>query len=143
MRRIGRSILLLALFMVACAGTGPNVIHVQASPMGVIAKQVEINDKFLEKNLTFGDVSIKPLDAANSFEAQVSLTNESLKDLAFEYRFMWYDVRGYDLSNITSWIPAVVGGKETKGFRSAAPGSNAAGFKFMVRMPHPVTSTGA
>jgi uncharacterized protein YcfL len=104
---------------------------------------VEINDKFLEKNLSFGDVSIKPLDAANSFEAQVNLTNESLKDLAFEYRFMWYDIRGYDLSNITSWIPAVVGGKETKGFRSAAPGPNAAGFKFMVRMPHPVTSTGA
>jgi uncharacterized protein YcfL len=143
MRKIGGPVLILALFMVACAGTAPNIIHVQAGPMGVIAKDIEINDKYLERNLSFGDVSIKPLDTANSFEAQVNLTNESSRDLAFEYRFLWYDAHGYELSNITSWMPAVLGSKEVKGFRSVAPGSNATGFKFMVRMPHPVTSTGS
>jgi uncharacterized protein YcfL len=143
MRKIGRSFFILTLFMVACAGTAPNILHVQAGPMGVSAKHVEINDKFLERNMSFGDVSIKPLDAANSIEAQVMLKNESDRDLSFEYRFIWYDARGYEISGVTSWIPAALGGRESKGFRSASPGPNTAGFRLMVRNPHPVTDTGS
>ncbi len=143
MRKINRSFFILTLFAVACAGTAPNILNVQAGPMGVSARQIEINDKYLERNLSYGDVSIKPFDGANSFEAQVILKNESDRDLSFEYRFIWYDAHGYELSNMTSWLPAVLGGKESKGFRSAAPGANAAGFKLMVRNPHPVTDTGS
>jgi uncharacterized protein YcfL len=143
MRQINRSFCILILFAVACAGTAPNILNVQVGPMGVSAKQIEINDKYLERNLGYGEVSIRPLDAANSVEAQVNLKNESSNDLAFEYRFIWYDTRGYELSSITSWLPAVLGGKESKGFRSVAPGVNAAGFKLMVRMPHGVTDTGS
>jgi uncharacterized protein YcfL len=111
--------------------------------MGVSAKHIEINDKYLERNLSYGDVSIKPSDGANSFEAQVMLKNESDRDLSFEYRFMWYDALGYEISGVTSWIPAVLGAKESKGFRSASPGPKTAGFKLMVRNPHPVTDTGS
>jgi uncharacterized protein YcfL len=143
MRKIGRSFFVLTLFVVACAGTAPNILNVQAGPMGVSAKQIEINDKYLERNLSYGDVSIRPFDGANSFETQVMLKNESDRDLSFEYRFIWYDARGYEISGVTSWIPAVLGAKESKGFRSAAPGANAAGFKLMVRNPHPVTDTGS
>lgn len=143
MRKIGRFYFILTLFVVACAGTAPNILNVQAGPMGVSAKQIEINDKYLERNLSYGDVSIKPFDGANSFEAQVMLKNESDRDLSFEYRFIWYDARGYELSSMTSWLPTVLGGKESKGFRSTAPGANAAGFKLMVRNPHPVTDTGS
>jgi len=143
MRRISRSFFILAFFMVACAGAAPNILHVQAGPMGVSSKHLEINDKFLERNLSFGDVNIKPLDGTDLFEAQVFLKNESTNDLSFEYRFIWYDARGYEISNVSSWIPASLGGKESKGFRSAAPGPNAAGFRLMVRNPHPVTSTGS
>ena len=141
MRKISRFYFILTLFVVACAGTAPNILNVQAGPMGVSAKQIEINDKYLERNLSYGDVSIRPFDAANSFEAQVMLKNESDRDLSFEYRFIWYDARGYDLSGITSWLPAVLGSKESKGFLSTAPGANAAGFKLMVRMPHGVTES--
>jgi uncharacterized protein YcfL len=111
--------------------------------MGVSSKQVEINDKFLEKNMSFGDVSIKPLDGTNSFEAQVMLKNESERDLSFEYRFIWYDARGYEITAVTSWMPAMLGGRESRGFRSSSPGANAAGFRLMVRNPHPVTDTGS
>jgi len=141
MTKIGRSFLILTLFVVACAGTAPNILNVQAGPMGVSAKQIEINDKYLEHNLSYGDVSIKPFDG--SFEAQVLLKNESDRDLSFEYRFIWHDARGYEISVVTSWIPAVLGAKESKGFRSVTPGANAAGFKLMVRMPHGVTGTGS
>ena len=143
MRRIGRLCLILAVLAAACAGTAPNILHVQAGPMGVSAKQIEINDTYLERNLSFGDVSVKPLGAGNSFEAQVMLKNESTFDLSFEYRFIWYDGRGYEFSGMTSWMPSVLGGKESKGFRSTAPGPDAAGFRFMVRSPHPVTGTGS
>ena len=143
MRKINRSFFILTLFTVACAGTAPNILNVQAGPMGVSAKQIEINDRYLERNLSYGDVSIKPFEGANSFEAQVMLKNESDRDLSFEYRFIWHDVRGYEISGVTSWIPAALGARESKGFRSSSPGPNAAGFKLMVRNPHPVTDTGS
>jgi uncharacterized protein YcfL len=143
MKILCRAFIILSVFMVSCAGTAPNILHVQAGPMGVSSKKIEINDRYLENNLSYGEVSIKPLGAAYSFEAQVMLTNESMKDLAFEYRFIWYDANGYELSTITSWMPAVLGTKESKGFVSVSPSANAAGFKFMVRMPQPVTGTGS
>lgn len=143
MKKICVLFILLGMFAVSCAGTSPNILHVQAGPMGVSSKQIEINDKYLERNLIFSDVSINPLDKAGYFEAQVTLKNESMKDLAFEYRFIWYNTRGYEISNITSWMPAVLGSKESKGFRSASPGAEASGFRLMVRMPHPVTDTGS
>jgi len=143
MKILCRSVIILSIFMVSCAGTAPNILHVQAGPMGVSSKKIEINDKYLENNLSYGEVSIKPLGAAYSYEVQVVLKNESMKDLAFEYRFIWHDAKGYELSTITSWMPAVLGSKESKGFLSVSPSANATGFRFMVRMPHPVTDTGS
>jgi uncharacterized protein YcfL len=133
----------LLLFMTACAGTSPNILTVQAGPAGVSSKQVEINNSFLARTLTFGDVNVNPLGTGNSIEAQVLVTNESSSDVSFEYRFMWYDTKGFELSSSTSWIPAMLTGKEARGFKSVAPGPNAAGFKFMVRRPHPVTEAGS
>jgi uncharacterized protein YcfL len=141
-RRVGYP-LLLALLLAACAGTAPNILNVQAGPSGVSYKNIEINDKFLARQLTFGDVSVKPLEAGGSIEAQVLIKNESDRDVVFEYRFLWHDASGYEITSVTSWMPATLTGKETRGFKSTAPGPNAAGFKLMVRGPHPVTSTGS
>ena len=133
----------LLLVLTACVGTSPNILNVQAGPAGVSSKQVEINDSFLARTLTFGDVSVNPLGAGNSIEAQVLVKNESSRDVTFEYRFMWYDVKGFELSSATAWIPGMLTGNEARGFKSVAPGPNAAGFKFMVRKPHPVTEAGS
>lgn len=132
---------LLAVLVLACAGAAPNILNVQAGPMGVISRQIEINDRFIERNISFGEVSIKPLDSAGMFEAQVILSNISERDVAFEYRFIWYDVRGFELSQVTSWLPAVLGAKEARGFRSTNPNAAATSFKLMVRNPQPVTPT--
>jgi uncharacterized protein YcfL len=133
---------LLLFFLAACAGTSPNILNVQASSAGVSSKQVEINDAFLARTLTFGDVNVKPLGTGNEIEAQVLVKNESSRDVTFEYRFMWYDMKGFELSSATSWIPATLTGREARGFKSVSPGLNAAGFKFMIRKPHPVTEAG-
>lgn len=136
-------LIVLALLCVSCAGSAPNILNVQVGPMGIRNQNVEVNDKFLKRNLSFGDVSLRPLGQGNDFEAQVMLKNESKRDLSFEYRFMWYDAEGYELSSLTAWIPVRLGAKEPKGFRSPSPGPNAASFKFMVRKPHPLTDSGS
>ena len=136
-------LIVLALLCFSCAGSAPNILSVKAGPMGISNQNVEINDRFLERNLSFGDVNIRPLNQESDFEAQVMLTNESKRDLSFEYRFIWYDMQGYELSSLTAWIPVRMGAKESKGFRSPSPGPNAASFKLMVRKPHPLTDTGS
>ncbi len=136
-------LVLIAVMVFACAGTAPNILSVQAGPAGVSSRQIEINDRFIERTVSFGEVSIKPLAAAGMYEAQVNLANGSDRDVAFEYRFIWYDAQGFELSQVTSWLPAVLGAKEAKWFRSSAPAPDVASFKLMVRKPHPVTSTGS
>lgn len=143
MKRHGSVLMVLAVLVTACAGTAPNILHVQAGPAGVSSRQVEINDRFIERTAGFGEVAVKSLDAVGLYEARVVLVNDSGRDAAFEYRFIWYDAQGFELPQVTSWLPAALGAGETKGFRSASPGPGAASFKLMVRRPHPVTPTGS
>ena len=143
MLSLKRYVWLILLFMVGCAGTAPNILHVQAGPGGLSSKNEEINDASLSKKLTFGEVSIRPLQLGSSMEAQVIIQNTSKRDIVFEYRFMWYDAAGFELSAVTSWIPAFLTGKEARGFKSTAPGPNATNFKIMVRRPHSITDTGS
>lgn len=133
----------LMFLLTACAGTAPNVLNVQAGPDGVSAKQVEVHDMFLARTISIGDVSVQALDSGNAIEAQVLVRNASSRDVPFEYRFMWYDSKGFEISSATAWLPASLGGKETRGFKSAAPARNAAGFRFAVRKPHPVNEAGS
>ncbi|HNY65089.1 MAG TPA: DUF1425 domain-containing protein [Deltaproteobacteria bacterium] len=134
---------LLALLLAGCAGTAPNVLHVQAGPGGLSSSNVEINDKWLARSLRFGEVSVRPLGLGSSMEAQVMVTNSGSGEAYFEYRFLWYDAAGFETSTVTNWIPASLGGRESRGFKSTAPGPNATSFKFMIRKEHPVTSTGS
>lgn len=134
---------LVALLLAACATTAPNILHVQAGPGGLSSKKIEVNDGSLSRKLAFGEVSIRPLDLGSSMEVQVIIENTSKRDVVFEYRFIWYDAAGFELSSVTSWIPASLSGREGRGFKSTAPGPNATNFKCMIRRPHPLTDTGS
>jgi len=135
--------LLIALLLAACAGTAPNIQHVLAGPGGLRAKKEEINDRLLARRLAFGEVSIRPLHLGASMEAQVMIRNTTSRDVMFEYRFIWYDASGFEISSLNSWIPAGLSGKEARGFVSTAPGPNAVSFRCMVRNLHPLTDTGS
>jgi len=143
MKRIGRIVLFpfMFLFIFSCAGTSPNILTVQAGPSGVSSKQIEVNDSLLARWLAVGDVILKPLSAGGSLEAQVLVKNLNDTDVSFEYRFLWYDASGMELSTNTAWIPSTLTGKETKGYKSVSPRPDAASFKFMMRTPHPVTES--
>lgn len=131
-----------ALLLFACTSTAPNILHVQAGPGGLSSKKEEINSKALARSLTFGEVSVRPLGLDSSMEAQVMIQNTASRDVFFEYRFLWYDASGFEVSSNTGWIPASLSAKESRPFKSAAPASNAASFDCMVRKMHPITHTG-
>jgi uncharacterized protein YcfL len=139
-RKIGLFPVLFFL-IVSCAGTAPNILTVQAGPSGISSKQVEVNDTLLARWLSVGDVQVQPLSVGGSLEAQVLVTNLNDTDVNFEYRFLWYDARGMELSTNTAWIPSTLTGKDTKGYKSVSPRSDATSFKFMMRMPHPLTES--
>jgi uncharacterized protein YcfL len=143
MKRGRRLVWLLALLLVACAGAAPNILHVQAGPGGLSSKKVEINNKWLARTLTFGEVTVRPLGGGASMEAQVNVQNVSSANEYFEYRFLWYDASGFEISTVTNWVPAFLAGGESRGFKTAAPDPNAVSFKFMIRPEQPVTSTGS
>ncbi len=135
--------LFIVLFLASCAGTAPNILQVQAGPGGLSSKKEEINDKWLARTLSFGEVSVRPLGLGSSMETQVIIQNQSSRDVEFEYRFVWYDAAGFEISSVTNWIPASLSGMEARGFKSTAPGPNAASFKCMMREMHSITDSGS
>ena len=143
MIRLRRYVWLIALLLVACAGTASNILHVQAGPGGLSSKKEEINDVSLSRSLVFGEVSVRPLGLGASMEAQVMIQNKSRRDVMFEYRIIWYDAAGFEISSAPIWIPTLLSGKESKGFKSTAPAPNATNFKCMIRRPHGLTDTGS
>jgi uncharacterized protein YcfL len=123
------------VFLGCAGGSAPNVLEVK--PSG--DKRVEINDTALAHKIAFGEVIRNPL--ASGLEAQVMLQNLTKRDVIFEYRFLWYDASGFELSSLTAWQPATLAAMEGKGFKSSAPSANAMDFKLMIRAPHPITDT--
>ncbi len=143
MARIARFFWLPVLILAACAGTGSNILHVQAGPGGLSSKNEEINDRSLARSVSFGEVSVRPLGLGSSMEAQIMIQNEGSGIVYFEYRILWYDAAGFELSSVTSWIPAVLSGKEARGFKSTAPGPDAVSFKCMIRKTRVISGTGS
>ncbi|HQP31202.1 MAG TPA: YcfL family protein [Deltaproteobacteria bacterium] len=135
MREIRSMAWLLVVLLFGCAaGSAPNILEVKQS--GV--KKVEINDSALDKAMTFGEVSLRTL--AQGVEAQVMIRNVTRRDVAFEYRFIWYDAQGIEVSSSTAWIPAILdAGLNIGVLKSTAPTATAVDFKLMVRSPRPLT----
>jgi len=126
---------LMVVLLFGCAtGSAPNILEVKQSGI----KKVEINDSMLDKTITFGQVSLRTL--AQGIEAQVMIQNLSRRDVRFEYRFIWYDAQGFEVSSTTAWIPALLsGGLSTGVLKSTAPTATAVDFKLMIRSPRPLT----
>ncbi|RLA99392.1 MAG: hypothetical protein DRG37_04820 [Deltaproteobacteria bacterium] len=141
-RIIKKSVVYLVLAaLAACITTASNILNVQTLKGGVISKKVEINDRILAKTLSFGKVALKYIDSEQRLMAQVLIQNRRSRDVSFEYKFIWYDENGFEISPITSWIPATLSAKESRGYTSVSPGPGAQGFKLLIRRPHALTGT--
>jgi uncharacterized protein YcfL len=134
MKKMHYLIWLSVLVLVGCArGTAPNIIEVKETG----EKKIVVNDTSLSKKLTFGEVNLRNI--GDGLEAQVIIQNATQRDVSFEYRFMWYDASGLEVSSLTAWIPSTLGGMEGRGFKSVSPSNHAVNFKLMIRKPHPIT----
>jgi uncharacterized protein YcfL len=117
------------LLIAGCGGVVTNILDARLDG----EKTVIINDGALNRQITFGEIRM------NGAEVQVELQNKARRDVNFEYRFIWYDSSGVEISTITNWNPAVLTGGETRGFKSTPPSEAASGYKMMIRSPHEIT----
>ncbi len=136
-------VFLVITVITGCATTASNILNVQTLKGGAISKQIEINDRVLAKTLSFDKVALKYIGSKQGLVAQVLIQNKRARDVSFEYKFIWYDEDGFEISPITSWIPATLSAKETRGYTSVSPGPGAKGFKLMIRRSHALTNTGS
>jgi len=123
------ALMVVLLFTAGCGGVVTNVMDAKLDG----SKNIIINDGSLNRQLTFGDFR------RNGAEVQVELINKTKRDISFEYRFIWYDSNGIEISSITNWNPSQLTGMESRGYRSTPPSDAAAGFKLMIRKSHPIT----
>ena len=79
-------------------------------------------------------------DAGGVMEVSVVLQSRVKKPLNFEYKFVWLDDDGFEVTDTTAhWKPEIIQGFEhRKRIQGAAPGPRAKTFKLMVREPQPV-----
>ncbi len=117
------------LLFAGCGGVTTNIIDARLDGK----KTVIINDGALNRQITFGEIRI------NGAEVQVDLQNKTNRDVNFEFRFIWYDPSGVEISTITNWNPGLLSGGETRGFKSTQPSEAAVGYKLMIRRPHAIT----
>jgi uncharacterized protein YcfL len=117
------------LLIAGCGSVATNILDARLDEN----KTVIINDGALNRQITFGEIRI------NGAEVQVELQNKARRDVNFEYRFIWYDSSGVEISTITNWNPALLTGGETRGFKSTPPSEAAVGYKLMIRRPHAIT----
>jgi uncharacterized protein YcfL len=129
MKKNGLLFIVTCLILAGCGGVSTNIIDARLDGK----KTVIINDGALNRQITFGEIRM------NGAEVQVELQNKANRDVNFEYRFIWYDSSGVEISTITNWNPAVLTGGETRGFKSTPPSEAAVGYKMMIRRPHAIT----
>ncbi|MEA2102980.1 MAG: DUF1425 domain-containing protein [Thermodesulfobacteriota bacterium] len=137
LKQLGLSAMCLVM-VVACASTAANVLNVQAGPGGMSSKKVVINNRSLDRQLEFGEVSIKAVDDLST-KAQVMVRNKKKKQVNFQYRFIWYDASGFELSGPAAWIPAVIGARGTKALQASAPAPSAIRFSLFISPSNALT----
>jgi uncharacterized protein YcfL len=129
MLKKGMLLLLICILFEGCGGVVTNVMDAKLDG----TKNIIINDGGLNRQISFGEFK------KNGAEVQVELQNRTKRDVSFEYRFIWYDTNGIEMSTLTNWNPATLTGMESRGFKSTPPSDAAAGFKMMIRRPHAIT----
>jgi uncharacterized protein YcfL len=136
--------LLLALMATLSPGCAPattsNVavgVITEGEEGQVLEKDYIIKDKGLARRIEILDV--KTRFTGKFLEGLAMVHNRRKRTVDFEYRFAWYDEAGFPVeSNVSHWSPDRLYGKESKWIRALCPKPGAAGFKIMIRGPHPI-----
>ncbi len=102
-----------------------------------LEKDYIIKDKPLAKQIQVTDVKARYM--GDFLEGLAVVQNRRKYTVDFEYRFEWYDEKGYPVeSNVVHWTPDLLYGRESKWIKALCPKPKAKGFKVMIRRPNPV-----
>jgi len=73
-------------------------------------------------------------------QARAVLTNDTNKELKFEYKFVWLDTEGVPLDETDRpWRPAKLAGKDRMTVTGTAPFDRARRFQIQIRKPQEIT----
>ena len=131
------------LFAMVLTTTGcnraPNMLMGQETAAGGMATTLNVSNPRLQKKIEI-DVNAKSRRLNGNLEINVQLTNRTKKTRKFEYKFLWFDRDGFEISRSRgNWTPMVIDGRESMGVQGTAPIPEATSFKLQLRLPDPVS----
>jgi uncharacterized protein YcfL len=94
--------------------------------------QVTVNNPSLARDIAVTE--LKSVYAGDILRAAATVTSLTSSTLTLEYRFAWYDAKGWELEpEAGTWIPLVLYGKDSRQLQGVAPNSAAKAFKIKIR----------
>lgn len=128
----------LILSTTAC-NRAANTLMGQETASGGMATTLNISNSRLQKKIAI-DVNAKSRRPNGNLEVSVQLTNQTKKSRKFEYKFLWLDPDGFEVSRSRgTWTPMVIDGQESMGVQGTASTPAADSFKLLIRFPQPIT----
>ncbi len=133
--------IICALFLLGCSASTSNVGigELNYTPEGdySFSHYVLINNQELSRHLQI--VDIKGRKESNLMQAQIQVMNKFDRDYNFEYRFQWFDDKGFEIRSVKEhWTPVLIYGQEVKTLVGTAPNPGAVKFRINIRAAHPV-----
>ena len=104
------------------------------SPEGMtqMSQYVIIDNSRLARGLQI--VDLKSQFAGDLLKAQVSIVSKFSRTLEFQYKFLWFDATGMEVSpGSLPWTPLTLNGNESKSVQAVAPNPAARTFKINIR----------
>ena len=104
------------------------------APEGTVqsSQYVIIDNSKLARGLQI--VDIKSQFVGDLLKAQVSIVSKYSKTLEFQYKFLWFDANGIEISpGSLPWTPLTLNGNESKSVQAVAPNPSAREFKINIR----------
>lgn len=122
------------LLMNGCATTSgieaSGKVLAESNPSG-LHTSVVINNSGLASDLEIA--GMKSESVGTMLVVQVSLRSKSRDTVPIQYKFNWFDTRGFEINANQVWKPLIVYGKETVTIRGVAPDQQAKEFKLNIR----------
>jgi uncharacterized protein YcfL len=130
-----------AAFFIGCSASTSNVGigELAYTPEGNYSfnHYVLINNQELSRRLQI--VDLKGRKENNLLQAQIQVMNKFDRDYNFEYRFQWFDDKGFEIKSVKEhWTPVLIYGQEVKTLVGTAPNPDAVKFRINIRAAHPV-----
>ena len=124
----------LPLLAGGCATTGgieaTGTVLADKNPTGLY-KSIVINNSSLAGDLEIADM--KSDSVGDLLMVQVSLRSKSRDNVLIQYKFDWFDTRGFEIRTNQGWTPLMIYGRETVTIQTLAPNREAREFKLKIR----------